>query len=270
MKERYRLFLRRKSVYYAFDNTTKTFQSLKTKDRSQAVRLLLALNEAGKQPAMNLGLARVYLKHSDPLVSQRTWQHVLDEIIKLKSGPTQYRWQTAAKDKAFDLIRSRLLIDTQAEHLLEVLRKGTVSTNAYLRRTHNFAIDMNWLPATVIPHRQCLVSKARSRSPCSSIPRSPISSRKSKPLSAVSTDPLRSAVAPVKAPLRCPNSADMAPSPRIVVQSTVTGASPVSSPRCFLKSKMRFANSDLPAPVGPKMSIGLVLLAATRSIKSMS
>lgn len=154
MKERYRLFLRRKSVYYAFDNTTKTFESLKTKDKAEATRLLLALNEAGKQPAMNLGLARVYLKHSDPMVSQRTWQHVMDEIIKLKSGPTQYRWQTAAKDKAFDLVRSRLLIETQAGHLLEVLRKGTVSTNAYLRRIHNFAVDMNWLAATVIPRRQ--------------------------------------------------------------------------------------------------------------------
>ena len=98
MKERYRLFLRRKSVYYAFDKTTKNVESLKTKDKDEATRLLLALNEAGKQPAMNLGLARVYLKHSDPMVSQRTWQHILDEIIKLKSGPTQYRWQSAAKD----------------------------------------------------------------------------------------------------------------------------------------------------------------------------
>jgi integrase len=154
MQERYRLFLRRKSVYYAFDKVTRTFESLKTKDRAEAARLLVALNEAGKQPAMNLGLARVYLKHSDPLVSTRTWQHVLDEIIKLKSGPTQYRWQSAAKDKAFDLIRSRLLIETQAEHFLEVLKKGTVSTNAYLRKTHNFALDMNWLPATIIPRRQ--------------------------------------------------------------------------------------------------------------------
>jgi hypothetical protein len=150
MKERYRLFLRRKSVYYAFDNTTKSFQSLKTKDEAEAKRLLMALNEAGKQPAMNLSLARVYLKHSDPMVSERTWQHVLDEIIKLKTGPTQYRWQSAAKDKAFDLIRNRLLIETQPEHFLEVLRKGTVSTNAYLRKTHNFALDMNWLPACVI------------------------------------------------------------------------------------------------------------------------
>jgi hypothetical protein len=36
MKLRYRLFLRRKSVYYAFDDTTKTFTSLKTKDKIEA------------------------------------------------------------------------------------------------------------------------------------------------------------------------------------------------------------------------------------------
>ena len=88
------------------------------------------------------------------MVSQRTWQHVFDEIVKLKAGPTQVRWKVAAKDRAFDLIRSRLLIETQAEHFLEVLKKGTVSTNVYLRKTHNFAVDMNWLPATVIPRRQ--------------------------------------------------------------------------------------------------------------------
>ena len=83
MKLRYRLFLRRKSVYYAFDDTTKTFTSLKTKDKAEANRLLMAMNEAGKQPAMNLSLARVYLRHSDPMVSVRTWQNVLDEIIGL-------------------------------------------------------------------------------------------------------------------------------------------------------------------------------------------
>jgi integrase len=154
MKERYRLFLRRKSVYYAFDNTTRNFESLKTKDKAEAKRMLVALNEAGKQPAMNLSLARVYLRHSDPMISQRTWQHVLDEIIKLKSGPTQYRWQSASKDKAFDRIRSRLLIETHGEHLFDALNSGTVSTNAFLRKMHNFALDMNWLPASVIPKRQ--------------------------------------------------------------------------------------------------------------------
>ncbi len=56
MKDRYRLFLRRKSVYYAFDNTTKTFQSLKTNDKSEAKRLLTALNDAGRQAASPVNL----------------------------------------------------------------------------------------------------------------------------------------------------------------------------------------------------------------------
>ncbi len=67
---------------------------------------------------MNLSLARVYLRHSDPMVSQRTWQHVLDEIIKHQIRPDPGPLADAAKDKAFDLIRDRVLIETQAEHLL--------------------------------------------------------------------------------------------------------------------------------------------------------
>jgi hypothetical protein len=145
MKTRYRLFLRRKSVYYAFDDTTKKFTSLKTKNKAEATRLLVAMNEAGQQPAMNLSLARVYLRHSDPMVSKRTWQHVLDEIIAIKQGPTQASRITAKKDKAFDLIRHRVLIETQPEHFLAVLRAGTVSTNAFLRKIHNFVVVMNWL-----------------------------------------------------------------------------------------------------------------------------
>lgn len=42
----------------------------------------------------------------------------------------------------------------QAEHLLEVLPTGTVSTNAFLRKVHIFALDMNWLPASVMPRRR--------------------------------------------------------------------------------------------------------------------
>jgi hypothetical protein len=30
--------------------------------------------------------------------------------------------------------------------LLRILQCGKVSTNVYLRRLHNFCVDMNWLP----------------------------------------------------------------------------------------------------------------------------
>ena len=74
--------------------------------------------------------------------------------MKTKHGPTQERWQRAIKDKAFDGIRGLPLIETQAEHLLRVLEKGTVSTNVHLRKLHNFCLDMSWLPWAILPKRQ--------------------------------------------------------------------------------------------------------------------
>ncbi len=44
--------------------------------------------------------------------------------------------------------------DAQAEHFLKVLERGSVSTNIYLRRIHNFALDMNWLPWSVLPKKR--------------------------------------------------------------------------------------------------------------------
>jgi integrase len=94
------------------------------------------------------------LQHSDPDFAKRTWGHVMDEMGKCKAGNTKKRWDNAVKDTAFAQIKELVLIKTQAEHFLEVLRKGTVSTNVFLRRIHNFALDMNWIPRAIIPKRQ--------------------------------------------------------------------------------------------------------------------
>jgi hypothetical protein len=40
------------------------------------------------------------------------------------------------------------------EHFDRALSDGKVSTNAFLRRIHNFALDMNWLLKSVIPRLQ--------------------------------------------------------------------------------------------------------------------
>jgi hypothetical protein len=48
----------------------------------------------------------------------------------------------------------RIIIETPGETLLNVLQAGTVSTNVFLRRRHNFCVDMNWLPWPLIPKRQ--------------------------------------------------------------------------------------------------------------------
>lgn len=67
----------------------------------------------------------------------------MDEIPKLKTGITRDRWVTAIKDKAFDSLRDLVVLETQADHFLRALERGRVSTQHYLRRIHNFALDMN-------------------------------------------------------------------------------------------------------------------------------
>ena len=70
----------------------------------------------------------------------------MDAMAPLKTGPTQRRWIAACRRvNPFDLIRHRKLIETASELFLQVLNSGTVSTNMFLRRLHNFAVGMDWL-----------------------------------------------------------------------------------------------------------------------------
>jgi hypothetical protein len=99
-------------------------------------------------------MARVYLSATDPAAVQRTWKDVIEMILETKTGETLRRWQVAAKDKGLAKLAKIKLLDTRSEHFLRVLTEGTVSTNVYLRRMHNFAMDMAWIPAPVLPRRQ--------------------------------------------------------------------------------------------------------------------
>lgn len=150
MKLRFVLF-RRGSVFYSEDTVTKKQESLHTKDRGEAQILLAAKNEAVRQTAMNLQMAQIYLRHSDGDLASRTWQKVMDAMSTFKKGYNSDRYRSAYKSKAFDPLRDRKLIETKAEHFIEILNAGTVTTNAYLRRLHNFALGMQWLPWPVLP-----------------------------------------------------------------------------------------------------------------------
>ena len=153
MKNRYRLYRRKLGgVFYVHDSETGKQESLGTRDRAEATTLLNARNESVRQPQLNLHIAKAYLAGTDSGVSTRTWQNALDVIIETKSGSTQDRWRRAARDAALDLIRDRVIIETQAEQLLACLKAGTVSTNVHLRKLHNFCLSMNWLPGRSFPN----------------------------------------------------------------------------------------------------------------------
>jgi len=84
-------------------------------------------------------------------------------VIATKHGANQARWKTAEKEKPFDLMRHLVIIETKAEVLLKVLAAGTVSMNVFLRRLHNFRVDMNWLPWPIIPKRQWPVVRFKEK-----------------------------------------------------------------------------------------------------------
>lgn len=154
MKPRYRIYRRQGGQFYLFDRHTGKRESLETCDEAIARRLLHAKNEAQQQPLINRQIARSYLAAADPEITRRTWRDVIAEIIKLKHDTTQQRWITASKDRAFDRIRDLPVFETQADHFLRTLERGRVATNVFLRRIHNFALDMGWLPWAVLPKRQ--------------------------------------------------------------------------------------------------------------------
>jgi integrase len=144
----------RGGAFYCVDSLTGKRTSLGTVDRDAAEQIVLARNQALRQPSLNLHIAKAYLAGSDSGVNTRTWGDALNAIVESKHGPTRSRWAVAAKDKAFDGIRDAIIIETRTETLLEAIRRGTVSTNVHLRKLHNFAVDLGWLPWPVIPKRQ--------------------------------------------------------------------------------------------------------------------
>jgi integrase len=153
MTTRFRLIYRgiRGGMFYCVDKLTGKRASLKTTDKDAAQQVIDAKNQAERQPVLNLHIAKAYLAGTDNGMATRTWQNALDALINTKLDANKHRWKTAAKDKALAPLLPRVIVGTL---LLEAMKFGKVSTNVYLRRLHNFCVDVNWLPWPLIPKRQ--------------------------------------------------------------------------------------------------------------------
>jgi integrase len=141
-------------MYYCVDKTTGKRTSLNTTNEGEARQLIEAKNQAERQPTLNLHIAKAYLAGTDGGINTRAWQEALEAVTNSKQGANKDRWLRVAKDRALAPLLPKVIIQTQAEILLRVLQSGTVSTNVYLRRLHNFCVDMNWLPWPLLPKRQ--------------------------------------------------------------------------------------------------------------------
>src|SRR5574341_698808 len=103
MKKRYRLIRRsdRGGKFYVVDTLTGKRESLSTFSADEAEQIVMAKNQARRQPMINLQIAKAYLAASDTEITKRTWQQAFEAIIQLKHGPTKQRWERAAKEKPF-------------------------------------------------------------------------------------------------------------------------------------------------------------------------
>jgi hypothetical protein len=136
------------------DSTTGERSSLGTIQKADAEQIVNAKNQALRQPALNLQIAKAYLAGTDSGITTRTWQHAIEALMASKHGANQCRWKTAARDRAFASLLSRVIVETNGETLLKVMQAGTVSTNVFLHKLHNFCLNMNWLPWPLIPKAQ--------------------------------------------------------------------------------------------------------------------
>jgi len=154
MKSSFRLFQRNTGIWFWENRQTGQQGSLRTRNKTEASRLLNAKNEAQESPALAIHIAKTYLAAADPTLNKRTWRYTVGELIKTKHGENARRWGIAVKDSALKRILDLPLIETRADHFLAALNDGTVSTNVFLRRLHNFALGMGWLLAPVLPPKQ--------------------------------------------------------------------------------------------------------------------
>jgi len=149
MKAKYTLF-RRNGVYYSQDSATGQQKSLRTREEAEAQKLINARNDAYRQPVLNLHLARAYLTASDPAFVERTWQTVMDQLQARGKDSSRERYQDVFKSSAFDPLRQKRLMETTADDFLALFKDGKVSIICFLKRLHNFALNLGWLAIPIV------------------------------------------------------------------------------------------------------------------------
>ncbi len=111
------------------------------------------MNESHRQPSLNLSLARAYLAAHDPEMVSRTWQSVMNEMATHGIPTTQERCARGFRSRAYDSLRHRPLVQTTAAELLAILHANGNCVGHYLRRLHNLAVDLGWLPWPILAKR---------------------------------------------------------------------------------------------------------------------
>ena len=97
---------KRGEIYYSFDSETGQRDSLRTSDKEEAARIIHAKNDAIRQSAVNLTIARAYLVGADPKLVERTWSLVMQEYCSRDASTAR---QPEAESRETKLTPAQLL-----------------------------------------------------------------------------------------------------------------------------------------------------------------
>jgi integrase len=86
-------------------------------------------------------------------MAHQTWQAVMDEMATHGIPTTQQRCARGFRSKAYDPIRDKSLVQTTGEDVLAVIHANGNCVAHYLRRLHNLALDLGWLPWPILAKR---------------------------------------------------------------------------------------------------------------------
>jgi integrase len=162
MKQRFYLY-RRRDTFYLQDSRTGKQQSLETKDRHTALRLLEIKRQTEADPGYNQFVLKNCLATRDPLLPTRTWQTVMEQMQTHGKESSRLRCARAMISKAFNALRHVKLVETTAEDFLAILRNPKVSVAHYLKRLHNLALGLGWLAFPVLAPRLWPKSRYKSK-----------------------------------------------------------------------------------------------------------
>jgi hypothetical protein len=106
MQNRFTTFKRGK-VFYCEDLATGRQTSLKTRDETEAQRIIQARNDAVKLPQMNLVMAKTYLSAQDPKMITRTWADVMERFCDRSNDNTRMRHERVVRTKPMLLLKPK-------------------------------------------------------------------------------------------------------------------------------------------------------------------
>lgn len=148
--------LGRSGYYYLENCETGVQESLRTKDKREAAKLLTAANDKRQAADLNLGLAKTYLNHADPTAASRLWDMVIKDFCTRSeiADSTRKRYEREFQRDVYDVIRQKSLATTNADDLKLVMKRGGRYTSGILNALHNHALGNRWIHWGIIEPNQ--------------------------------------------------------------------------------------------------------------------